>query len=294
MPIFFLSYLLKYEIMKLSQSIVPFALLLLTITSCKQQNKQVISLDSLRTWKDAELVFSEEFNTTNLDTLLWGFEVGANGWGNQEWQNYTAGDNLQVQDGKLLIIARREGEGQKAGDYTSTRLVSKRSFMYGRIEIRAKMPALKGNGLWPAIWMLGENIKTVGWPNCGELDIMEYVSFDPNNVHSTIHSVANNHMNGTQVTTGPMELKTVEEEFHNYGLLWEEDRIDFYLDTVDNITLSFERLENYNKDNWPFDTPYYLLMNIAVGGTWGGSNGVDDSIFPATMEVDYVKVWQQE
>lgn len=292
MPIFFLSYLLKYEIMKLSQSILPFALLLLTITSCKQQNKQVSSLDSLRTWKDAKLVFSEEFNTTNLDTLLWGFEVGANGWGNQEWQNYTAGDNLQVQDGKLLIIARREGEGQKAGDYTSTRLVSKRSFMYGRIEIRAKMPALKGNGLWPAIWMLGENIKTVGWPNCGELDIMEYVSFDPNNVHSTIHSVANNHMNGTQVTTGPMELNTVEEEFHNYGLLWEEDRIDFYLDTVDNITLSFERPENYNKDNWPFDTPYYLLMNIAVGGTWGGSNGVDDTIFPATMEVDYVKVWQ--
>jgi len=241
-------------------------------------------------WK---LLWSDEFEGNAVDTTKWLFETGAHGWGNNEWQNYTPGDNAEVSGGVLRIIARKTGEGQKAGDYTSTRMNSKQSFTYGRMEVRAKMPDYRGPGLWPAIWMLGENIKEIGWPESGEIDIMEYVSWAPDSVLQTIHTVANNHMNGTQIGTGFMELKTIEEGFHNYGIIWEEDVLHFYIDSPENITLSIERPEEYNQDNWPFDKPFYFLLNMAVGGNLGGVEGVDDSIFPAVFEIDYVRVWER-
>lgn len=240
------------------------------------------------------LHWSDEFDGDKLDGDKWKFETGAHGFGNAEWQNYTDGDNLEISEGTLKITAKKVGEGQKVGDYTSTRLNSKSSFLYGRMEIRAKMPAHKGKGIWPAIWMLGKDIKTQGWPKCGELDIMEYVSYLPNTTHSAIHSQANNHVDGTQVESGPVKLETAEEQFHIYGLQWDEDQLIFYTDVPSNVKLSFKRPENPTQDNWPFASPEYFLLNVAVGGGWGGRQGVDDTIFPATMEVDYVRVYKRK
>lgn len=237
-----------------------------------------------------ELVWSDEFDGDKLELEKWKYETGDNGWGNEEWQNYTAGENIEVGDGLLKIIAKKVGEGQKVGDYTSTRLNSKFSFTYGRVEVRAKMPELKGNGLWPAIWTLGENIKTVGWPRCGELDIMEYVSYRPEKVSSAIHMVARN--GGDCVGTGPVNLATAEEKFHVYGMDWTETQVKFFIDDPTNVTLTYDRPDTYDEDNWPFDSPQYVLLNLAVGGSWGGLEGVNDSIFPAEMELDYVRVYQ--
>ncbi len=245
-------------------------------------------------WNNAELVWFDEFEGIEVDTSKWHFQTGAHGWGNMEWQNYTPfeGGNAIVEDGNLKIIAKLIGEGQKVGDYTSARLNSKKSFVYGRIEIRAKIPDYKGPGIWPALWTLGDNIREIGWPASGEIDIMEYVSWRPDSVLATIHSEANNHMNGTQIGTGFIPLTSIEEEFHNFGILWEEDIMQFYIDEIDNIILSIPRPKKPNQSNWPFSNPHFILMNIAIGGNLGGVKGVDDSIFPATMEIDYVKVWQ--
>lgn len=243
-------------------------------------------------WDKAVLVWSDEFNGETLSMDNWKFETGQHGWGNNEWQDYVANGNVEVSGGTLKITAKKVGKGQKAADYTSARLNGKKAFTYGRMEIRAKIPEHRGNGLWPALWMLGSNIGAVGWPDCGELDLMEYVSFDPGKMHFSIHSRANNHTEGTQITSGPVILETIEEEFHNYGMLWTKDYIKFYLDDMNNIKLTFTRPTVSNSGNWPFNQPFYFLMNIAVGGNWGGMNGVDDSIFPAVMEVDHVRVYQ--
>ena len=242
-------------------------------------------------WDDAELVWSDEFDGTALSQENWKFETGNNGWGNNELQNYLNEGNVEVSNGTLKIIAKKENvDGSK---YTSARLNSKKEFTFGKIEIRAKIPEDKGKGIWPALWMLGNDINSVGWPACGEIDIMEYVSYSPNEVHFTIHSTANNHVKGTQITSGPVPLETIEEEFHTYGVLWTDKYMKFYIDTEDNIKLNFLRPSISNSDNWPFSKPFYFLMNIAVGGNWGGLEGVDDSIFPAVMEVDYVRVYQK-
>ncbi|TFG74594.1 MAG: glycoside hydrolase family 16 protein [Flavobacteriales bacterium] len=243
-------------------------------------------------WNSAELVWQDDFDGDALSAEKWSFETGADGWGNNEWQDYVANDNVEVSNGTLKIIAKKVGSGQKTGDYTSARLNSKKTFMYGRMEIRAKIPDDRGKGVWPALWMLGNDIQSTGWPACGEIDIMEYVSYDPNTVHFSIHSTANNHVNGTQITSGPVELMTIEEKFHNYGLLWTDKYMKFYIDDIENVQLTFFRPATSNAENWPFSKPFYFLMNIAVGGNWGGLEGVDDSIFPSIMEVDYVHVYQ--
>ena len=239
-----------------------------------------------------QLFWSDEFDGNMVDTNNWYFQSGQHGWGNNEWQNYTKDDNAFVSDGTLKIIAKIEGEGQKAGDYTSARLKGIKVFTYGKYEVRAKIPDLKGNGIWPAIWMLGDNIKEMGWPRCGELDIMEYVSYDPGKLHFSIHSIANNHRDKTQVTSGAVSLSTIEEQFHIYGMLWTETYIEFYIDEVSNVKLRFDRPTEYNQDNWPFDKPFFLILNTAVGGDWGGVQGVNDSIFPSIFEIDYVRVYQ--
>jgi len=241
-------------------------------------------------WDAAELVWSDEFDGTELSPDNWVFETGSHGWGNNELQDYVSDSNVEVSDGTVKITAKKESSG--SANYTSARLNSKESFRYGKIEIRAKIPDHKGNGIWPALWMLGSNIGSVGWPACGEIDIMEYVSFDPNNVHFSIHSTANNHVIGTQVTSGALPLETIEEEFHTYGFLWTDKYLKFYIDDPENIKLNFSRPAVSNVDNWPFNQYFYFLMNIAVGGNWGGLEGVDDAIFPATMEVDFVRVYQ--
>ena len=243
-------------------------------------------------WTNAELVWSDEFDGTDLSSDRWLFETGAHGWGNNELQNYVANDNIEVSEGTLKVHAKKLDESQAVGSYSSVRLNSKSDFTYGRMEIRAKIPEHKGNGIWPALWMLGSDIGTVGWPACGEIDIMEYVSFEPDQMHFSIHSTANNHTKGTQITSGPISLDTIEEEFHNYGVLWTSEYLKFYIDDIDNVKLTFNRPSPATTDSWPFSKPFYFLINIAVGGNWGGLQGVDNSIFPATMEVDYVRVYQ--
>lgn len=240
------------------------------------------------------LVWSDEFDGNSVDSEKWSFETGQHGWGNDEWQNYTNGENATVSDGVLKIEAKKVGPGQKPGDYTSSRMNSKQSFIYGKIEISAKMPEHKGKGLWPAIWMLGDSLRGGGkWPDCGELDILEYVSFNEDTIHCAIHTKANNHKDKTQLDFH-QKLETAEEKFHVYGLIWEEDKLIFYTGTPSNVKMTFDRPEDFTVANWPFDKPEFLLLNMAVGGGWGGKEGVEDEkIFPAVMEIDYVRVFQK-
>lgn len=235
-----------------------------------------------------QLVWSDEFDGTNVNLENWTFETGATGWGNNELQNYTNGENAEIVNGKLVITARKVNELKLPGSYTSSRMITrnKKTFTYGRMEIRARLP--KGTGIWPAIWMLGNNIGTVGWPRCGEIDIMEYVGYIPNTVHATIHTESGYGGNGSGTS---IPLASCEEEFHNYGIIWTERFIKFYIDDPSNITYTYQPLIK-TESNWPFNKPAFFILNIAVGGNWGGVQGIDNSIFPQTMEIDYVRVFQ--
>lgn len=250
-----------------------------------------VSENDAEYWSEAELTWSDEFDGNAVDLDNWTFETGANGWGNNEWQNYTDGDNSTVADGLLHITVKKSGTGQKVGDYTSSRMISKgkQYFTYGRIEVRADIPDDKGKGLWPAIWMLGENINEATWPACGEIDIMEHVSFQPNYTHSAIHTTSSS--GDTENSSGAYYLETIEEEFHNFGVLWNKDKIQFYIDDVENVIYTYNPSVK-NDETWPFYEPQFILLNIAVGGNWGGAHGVDDSLFPNEMLVDYVRVYQ--
>ena len=235
------------------------------------------------------LKWSDEFDGNTINTNNWTFETGTTGWGNNELQTYTNGDNAEIIDGKLIITAKKVDENKTPGSYTSSRIISenKKEFKYGRMEIRAKLPS--GTGIWPAIWTLGHDFRTVGWPACGEMDIMEYVGYEPNTVHSTVHTPSGYGGNGNGSSK---ILETCEEEFHVYGLLWTEKRLLFYTDNPDNITHIYNPVTK-NSETWPFNKPHFFLLNIAVGGTWGGARGIDNSIFPQTMEIDFVRVYQE-
>ncbi len=233
------------------------------------------------------LIWSDEFDGSSIDLNNWTFETGSGGWGNQELQYYTNGENAAIEGGKLIITAKKVNDNKTEGAYTSSRMVTlgKQEFTYGRIEVRAKLPS--GTGIWPAIWMLGSNITSVGWPACGEIDIMEYVGYDPNIVHSTVHTPTGYAGDGDGSW---MTLETAEEDFHIYGLIWSESSLTFYVDTPDNVVHVYAPVVK-NSSNWPFDKPCFFILNIAVGGTWGGAQGIDNAIFPQTMEVDYVRVY---
>ncbi len=248
-----------------------------------------ISQDDPDYIENMTLVWADEFDGSAINTSYWTFETGSGGWGNQELQNYTNGSNAEIKDGKLIIAAKKVNDDKVAGSYTSTRMITKgkKEFKYGRIEIRAKLPS--GTGIWPAIWMLGSNISSVGWPACGEIDIMEYVGYEPDVIHSTVHTTAGSGGNGNGSSK---TLTTCEEEFHVYGLMWTEDELKFYTDSPDNVTHTYAP-SNKTADNWPFDQKQFFILNVAVGGTWGGAQGVDNAIFPQTMEVDYVRVYQE-
>lgn len=236
------------------------------------------------------LIWSDEFNTSSVNPENWTFETGTGdwGWGNDELQYYTDGDNVEITDGKLVITAKKENDNKERGSYTSTRMVTmnKQEFTYGRIEIRAKLPY--GTGVWPAIWMLGSNLGQVGWPACGEIDIMEYVGYQPDIVHSTVHTTAGSGGNGNGSSKS---LPTAEEAFHIYGLLWTEESLTFYIDSPENIVHVYAPAVK-NDENWPFNKPHFFILNVAVGGTWGGVQGIDNSIFPQSMEIDYLRVYE--
>lgn len=175
-------------------------------------------------------------------------------------------------------------------EYSSSSITTKdlASWQYGKIEVRAKLP--KGVGLWPAIWMLGENWKEVGWPLCGEIDIMEHIGFEQDSIFGTIHSKAYNHMLKTQ-RGKKIFIEKPYDTFHVFGIEWTPSKIDFLLDGVvyNNVMNEYE-----SKEKWPFDQPFHLKLNIAVGGMLGGMKGIDDTIFPQQMKVDYVRVYQKK
>lgn len=239
-----------------------------------------------------QLMWSDDFDYAGLpDTTKWGYDVGGHGWGNQELQFYTQGrlENARVQDGKLTIEARRESwEGMK---YTSTRLITKNKgdWTYGFFEIRAKLPS--GRGTWPAIWMLPTewNLGSGSWPDNGEIDIMEHVGFDPGWVHGSVHTKKYYWQIGTQ-KTAKIQVADAQSAFHVYTLEWSPERIQVGIDTTKYFTFTNE---GTGWEVWPFDKNFHLLLNIAVGGAWGGVQGVDDSIFPQKMEVDYVRVYKK-
>ncbi|HEU4633174.1 MAG TPA: glycoside hydrolase family 16 protein [Flavisolibacter sp.] len=232
-------------------------------------------------------VWADEFNTSGKpDTAKWSYDTGGSGWGNNELQYYTAGPNVEVKNGVLVLEARKEPMGDKK--YTSTRMVSKNKgdFLYGRFEARAKLP--KGRGLWPAIWMLPTDWAYGGWPRSGEIDIMEEVGFDPDRIHISIHTEAYNHIKGTQKTATTI-IPSATDSFHLYRVDWTPEEIKGYID--DRLIFRFTN-EHKTFAEWPFDKKFHWLLNVAVGGNWGGQKGVDDTVFPATMEIDYVRVYK--
>lgn len=239
-----------------------------------------------------QLVWSDEFDYIGLpETSKWNYDVGGHGWGNQELQYYTERrlDNARVQDGKLIIEARRENwQGQ---EYTSARLVTKGKgdWTYGRFEISAKLPS--GRGTWPAIWMLPTQwtYGNGGWPDNGEIDIMEHVGFDPGWVHGSVHTKLYYWQIGTQ-KTAKIQIPDAQSAFHVYTMGWSAEKIEVYVDSTKYFTFTNE---GTGWQAWPFDKQFHLLLNIAVGGAWGGAQGVDPSIFPQRMEVDYVRVYKK-
>nr|WP_321409530.1 glycoside hydrolase family 16 protein [uncultured Carboxylicivirga sp.] len=238
-----------------------------------------------------QLVWSDEFEYSGLpDSTKWSYDIEGNawGWGNNELQTYTSADinNAEVLNGKLFITAVKEDSISKP--YTSARLISKGKgdWLYGKIEVKAKLPG--GKGIWPAIWMLPTDWEYGGWPESGEIDIMEHVGYEPDSVYFTVHTESYNHGIGTQKSQAVYE-PDAEHVFHVYGIEWTPKKIDFYLD--ENKVFTFKN-EGKTYAEWPYDKRFHLLLNVAVGGGWGGKHGVDDSIFPCQMVVDYVRVYQ--
>lgn len=235
-----------------------------------------------------ELVWHDEFNADGMpDNDLWYYETGMgdNGWGNNELQNYVAGtvNGTQigyVSDGTYKITAQKIN-----GTVYSIRINTRESWTYGYFEARLKLPG--GKGTWPAFWMMPKNFTS--WPADGEIDIMEEVGYRPNWVSSAIHCTAYNGMYNTE-KTGELYIPTAESAFHVYALEWTED----YLRTYCDGNLMFEyKNDGKGNDSWPFNKDFYIKLNLAWGGNWGGAQGVDDSALPATYEIDYVRVFQK-
>ncbi|MBS1559149.1 MAG: glycoside hydrolase family 16 protein [Bacteroidetes bacterium] len=255
------------------------ALLLIGISSC------FYHFDTAK----KKLVWQDEFDYTGLpDSTRWGYDLGGSGWGNNEAQYYTHRiKNAHVENGILTIEAIKENYGDK--EFTSARMITKNKgdWKYGRIEVRAKLPS--GNGTWPALWMLPTDWKYGGWPASGEIDIMEHVGFNPGVIHGTLHSEKYNHIKRTQ-QEGMITIPDCQDVFHVYAIEWSETRIDFFVDNKNYHSVTKSPSDNYT--GWPFDQRFHLILNIAVGGNWGGMKGIDPAIWPQRMEVDYVRVYQ--
>ena len=255
-----------------------------SIATIKQRRDKRATVDTLK-----KLIWSDEFNEgTRPDATKWAYDIGtgSNGWGNNELQYYTSdASNARVENGSLVIEARKENKAGKA--YTSARLLTqgKKTWTYGRFEIRAKLP--KGMGTWPAIWMLGDNIKSVGWPTCGEIDIMEEVWKEAEVINWSAHSNKLNWPSGTQKTY-KTTLAGVTDDYHIYTLDWTKELLKFY---VDNTLYYTVINDGKGTDYYPFIAPQFLLLNLAIGGNMGGST-IDDQIFPVKMLIDYVRVYQ--
>ncbi|MGQ1889825.1 glycoside hydrolase family 16 protein [Thermophagus sp. OGC60D27] len=257
-----------------------FLFLGVLVVSCSEQNN-----------KYSKLIWSDEFDYIGLpDDMKWNYDTIGNsyGWGNNELQCYTVArkENAWVDGDYLILKANKESWGNFK--YTSARLTTKEKgdWLYGRMEVRAQLPG--GRGIWPAIWMLPTDWVYGGWPASGEIDIMEHVGYEPDSIYTTVHTKAFNHTLGTQVGKATY-VSDSENGFHLYAIEWDAKKIDFFID--DEKVFTFHNSGN-GPEEWPFDKRFHLLLNVAVGGNWGGLHGVDDDIFPVEMKVDYVRVYQ--
>ena len=243
----------------------------------------VLGLYSLQA-QERKLVWADEFDGTELNLTDWSIIEGDGcpqlcGWGNDELQIYTD-KNHSLENGMLYIKAVKEG-----GHYTSTRINTKgkKTFQYGRFEVRAKLAI--GKGVWPAFWLLGTNIDQVGWPLAGEIDVIEYVGRSPQEIFTSLHTKAGH---GDYASTKTTRIEDIEEGFHTYAADWTKDQITFYVDG--KKVYSFAP-EDKSQEVWPFNQPFYLLLNLAVGGYFGGKE-VDHSVFPQEFVIDYIRVYQ--
>jgi beta-glucanase (GH16 family) len=238
-------------------------------------------------WK---LQWQDEFNYADVpDSNKWSYDVGGDGWWNKELQYYTnkRKENARVENGQLIIEARKEDFEENK--YTSARLVTKgkADFKYGKIELRAKLP--KGRGIWPAFWLLSSQDPRI-WPDDGEIDIMEHVGYKQGEITGATHVKKN--ANGTDILSkaSTIMIPDAAENFHTYTLIWSPEKLEWYVD--------HKLFHHFDKDNrpsyqWPFDKEFYILLNIAIGGTWGGKEGIDDTIFPQKIHLDYVRVYKK-
>lgn len=266
-----------------------FCIGFLAAPGCIKENGSGPYPDNPNTGK--KLVWSDEFNYAGLpDAAKWSYDTAGNegGWGNNELQFYTQArlKNAEVKGGYLYITARKEE--YKGFHYTSARLVTRQKgdWLYGRVEVKAKLP--DGRGMWPAIWMLPTDWVYGGWPASGEIDIMENVGYDPFVIVASAHTDSYNHVEGTQ-KNAKITITDCYTNFRVYALEWEPSEYRVYVDDV--LYFTFKN-EGTGYKEWPFDKRFHLLLNVAVGGNWGGAQGIDETIFPRTMMVDYVRVYR--
>lgn len=275
--------------MKRYKSLFPAFLLGLTafsFFSCDPDETQTVT-----TFEN--VVMEENFDGTELDTSLWSYDIGdgssqgLSGWGNNELQYYTDRlENVKVEDGILNITARKEA--YEEASYTSGRILTKLNFdqKYGRFEARMKLPW--GQGLWPAFWLLGADIDEVGWPQTGEIDIMEYRGQEPTRIHGSVHGPE---YSGAEAVSKSYNLEgdRFDTDFHVFGIEWGKDYINFYVDDDLYNQITPEDVDG----EWVYNKPFYILINMAVGGSYVGSP-TEDTVFPQTLEIDYVRVYQAE
>jgi len=265
--------------------------ILLLISAC--DSRKVNKFIQNKEKEEYHLVWSDEFDYTGLpDSTKWTYDTegNADGWGNREAQYYTKAkkENAWVENGVLTITALKEQFGGK--EYTSARLNSKANWLHGRIEVSAKLP--KGRGTWSAIWMMPKDwtYNDGNWPNIGEIDIMEHVGHNLGTIHASAHSKDYQWQKNTQQTS-TIKIADVDEKFHSYMLEWTPELMKAYVDNQ----LYFEyKNEGLGKSKWPYIKPFYLILNLAVGGAWGSGEGIDDGAFPQTMEIDYVRIYQKK
>jgi beta-glucanase (GH16 family) len=274
---------------------LSLSLLLLSGTSCGGPIAQPPILPPTSGYT---LAWSDEFSSANgsaPDATKWAYDLGGGGWGNQELESYTSRtQNIQIQNGNLVITALQEnytGTDGIARNYTSARLKTQNLFTqaYGRFEARIKIP--KGQGIWPAFWMLGNDISQNGWPKCGEIDIMENIGREPGIVHGSLHgpsSVAHTSDSASTVSLPPG--KNYSDDFHIYAIQWEPGAVRFYVDSDNYATLTQAQWPVGGQ--WVFDHPFFMIMNVAVGGVWPGSPDASTQ-FPQQMLVDYVRVYSK-
>lgn len=239
-----------------------------------------------------KLAWSDDFLGTDINTSSWTVETGIHV--NNELQTYTQNGNYAVSNGILSITCKKINDAGTYGSYTSARIKtqSKKSFLYGRVEARLRLP--KGLGTWPAFWMLGESIGTgTGWPKCGEVDIMEYVGYDPLWVQGSLHS---QDFSGGNSKNGRLQLSSQndESEWHTYGVIWQPDKISFYVDSYTTPYYTYNAPAVKTENNWPYDKPFFIILNLAFGGDWGGAKGIDKTLDNMKFDVDWVKYYSHE